>query len=647
MTIPNITLSDKSFSDFFQMLLHNIPKYSTTWTNHNYSDPGITMLELFSWLGDSYLYSLDQLPAKHYLSYLKLLGFEPKKAIPTSAIIKFDTACTFVPFLIPKGTILQSRQFPDIHLETVVDFKLIPAHIVKLMTFSNKGISNVLEHIDTESISWNIDAFDVDAPENSGFYVGFESESVFDDDIELFVRIDDKNLENFPYGVHSDEKATFHVDTLLRWECAKMVNGELSWQEISVEDKTNGFIKNGSIIISERFTKNDLFTLNQSDSKLFWLRCTLINNDYSYIPKIGIISTNTCPVIQGTTISEECTDEFNVTWKSNGFPNQTISLKNYSIFQIDNIISILDDEKINWACVDDLNHSGSLDHHFEFDSENSIIIFGDDIHGCVPKKDSIFQVMYTCGKPDVVFSKGFTFDSKKFDDLDSNFVYPMAVDVSHGTPPESLLQTISRCRVEMKTPTIAATNDGIAYLAKNTPNLRVHNVVVQPNPKNARMIDVVVIPYSESTHPNAPKWYFDAVKDHLDLHRPLTLQFNILPPQFVKVSVVAKIKVDKNHIQRKIHKKLDNFLSPIQNLPDSRLVPGKALKISDIVREIKEISGVLDVEHIQLLIDGDSSFYKFKNGDVYFNKKVENSIFTYAGAHSITTFDFKTGIEVE
>lgn len=629
------------------MFLRNIPKYSETWTNHNYSDPGITLLELFSWLGDSYLYSLDQLTAKHYLSYLKLLGFEPKKAILTNAMVRFNTPSTFAPFLIPKGTILQSKQFPYFHLETDTDFQLVPMQVFKLMIFSNKGINNVLESIDTKSINWNVHAFDVESPENSGFYIGLESEQIFEHNIELFIRIDDKNLENFPYGVHFDEKTMFQVNTKLKWECAKRINNELSWKEISIQDETQGFTKNGYLSISERFTENDRFTLNQSDSNLFWIRCTLINNDYSYIPKIGMISTNTCSLTQGTTTTEECTDEFDVTWKSSGFPNQTIPLKNHSIFKIENITSVLDDKEISWKCVDDLNHSGPDDPHFEFDSENSIIVFGDDIHGCIPEKNSTFQVMYAWGKPDVVFPKGFIFDDKKFEILNSVLVSPMAIDIKPGAPSESLLQTISRCRAEMKTPTIAATNKGIIYLAKNTPNLRVRNVVVQPNLQDSRIIDVIVIPYSESTHPNTPKWYLDAVKNHLDLHRPMTLQFNVLSPQFIKVSIKAKIRVNKNHINRKIHKKIDNFLSPIQKLPNFQLIPGKILKVSDIIREIKEIPGVLDIEHIQLIIDGDSSFYKIHNGDVHFSKKVQNSIFTYAGDHSITTFDSKTGIEVE
>jgi hypothetical protein len=51
-----------------------IPMLSPEWTDHNPSDPGITLLELFAWLTEMTVYRLDQVPARSYWTFLELLN---------------------------------------------------------------------------------------------------------------------------------------------------------------------------------------------------------------------------------------------------------------------------------------------------------------------------------------------------------------------------------------------------------------------------------------------------------------------------------------------------------------------------------------------------------------------------------------------
>jgi len=45
-------LDDRSFEDLFAELRNRIPVYNPTWTDHLDSDPGITLLQLFAYLGE-------------------------------------------------------------------------------------------------------------------------------------------------------------------------------------------------------------------------------------------------------------------------------------------------------------------------------------------------------------------------------------------------------------------------------------------------------------------------------------------------------------------------------------------------------------------------------------------------------------------
>ena len=79
---PN--LDDRRFADLFEEMRSLIPRYAPEWTDHNLSDPGITMLQLFAWLGDIIIYRLNRLPERNYIEFLKLIGVERKPAVPAN-----------------------------------------------------------------------------------------------------------------------------------------------------------------------------------------------------------------------------------------------------------------------------------------------------------------------------------------------------------------------------------------------------------------------------------------------------------------------------------------------------------------------------------------------------------------------------------
>lgn len=72
--IPTINLDDRTFDDIRNEAIRLIPRYCPEWTNHNPSDPGIALIELFSWMTEMTLYRLNKVPAKTYLSMLELMG---------------------------------------------------------------------------------------------------------------------------------------------------------------------------------------------------------------------------------------------------------------------------------------------------------------------------------------------------------------------------------------------------------------------------------------------------------------------------------------------------------------------------------------------------------------------------------------------
>jgi hypothetical protein len=74
MPIPVPTLDDRTFEQLVAEGRSLIPRYSREWTNHNLSDPGIALLELFAYLTETTNFQLDQIPDASIAQFLQLIG---------------------------------------------------------------------------------------------------------------------------------------------------------------------------------------------------------------------------------------------------------------------------------------------------------------------------------------------------------------------------------------------------------------------------------------------------------------------------------------------------------------------------------------------------------------------------------------------
>ncbi|QQO09008.1 putative baseplate assembly protein [Breznakiella homolactica] len=87
--IPKSNLDDRTFDDIVDEAIRLIPRYCPEWTNHNPTDPGITLIELFAWMTELTLYRLNQVPEKTYLSLLELMGLSLIPPQAARAVIRF------------------------------------------------------------------------------------------------------------------------------------------------------------------------------------------------------------------------------------------------------------------------------------------------------------------------------------------------------------------------------------------------------------------------------------------------------------------------------------------------------------------------------------------------------------------------------
>ena len=73
MPLPIPNLDDRTFDQLVTEGRSLIPRYTKTWTNHNPSDPGITLMEMLAYLTQTEIYQLNQIPPTSLEHFLRLI----------------------------------------------------------------------------------------------------------------------------------------------------------------------------------------------------------------------------------------------------------------------------------------------------------------------------------------------------------------------------------------------------------------------------------------------------------------------------------------------------------------------------------------------------------------------------------------------
>lgn len=74
MPLPAPNLDDRRYADLVEEAKGLIPTYAPEWTNHNPSDPGLTLIELFAHLTEMLIYRLNRVTDRNIVSFLWLLN---------------------------------------------------------------------------------------------------------------------------------------------------------------------------------------------------------------------------------------------------------------------------------------------------------------------------------------------------------------------------------------------------------------------------------------------------------------------------------------------------------------------------------------------------------------------------------------------
>jgi hypothetical protein len=103
--LPN--LDDRTWADLVEEGTSLIPVYGPEWTDQNYSDPGITLVELLAAITEMDIYRLNRISDREKLRFLSLVGVRPAPPAPAETVLTLTLAegipATELPVRLPKG----------------------------------------------------------------------------------------------------------------------------------------------------------------------------------------------------------------------------------------------------------------------------------------------------------------------------------------------------------------------------------------------------------------------------------------------------------------------------------------------------------------------------------------------------------------
>jgi predicted phage baseplate assembly protein len=387
MALPAPNLDDRVFQDIVDEAKRLIPQYCPEWTNHNVSDPGVALIELFAWMSEMVLYRLNQVPERLYVHFLNLVGIEPfAPSVARADLTFFLSAVLDQPVTVPSGTEVTTAGAND--REAVV-FTTLDALTVRPPVLHAALTSPGIDEHRFADV-WQDMRFDGASvtcfpsrplAQGDAMYLGFQ-----DSLAGTLLRL---SVQASAEGIGVDPR-----NPPLAWE---VWSGEL-WITVPVhEDTTGGLNRDGNVVLLVPLAHE---ALTLSGIRAYWLRARLIaplagQPTYQASPQVRRLSAS---AIGGTVRAEHAAlVGQEAIGRSTGRPAQSFAVSRAPVLpRLDGeTVRVIDPDGVaDWTEVADFSQSGPDDAHVVWDPASGTVKFGPRIryadgsvrqHGGVPR----------------------------------------------------------------------------------------------------------------------------------------------------------------------------------------------------------------------------------------------------------------------
>ncbi len=613
MPLPTPGLDDRTFQDIVDEAKRLIPRYCPEWTNHNVSDPGVALIELFAWMSEMVLYRVNQVPDRLYVHFLNLVGIEPfPPSVARTDLTFWLSAVLEQPVIVPANTPVMTQtgvaESDSVVFTTVDDLVIAPPEL-----FAAKSSSAQTERIldAWEDLRFGSDGARCFPSEQlepgDAFYLGFRGSLA-----GMVVRLE---VEAQAEGIGVDPR-----NPPLAWE---VWNGE-GWLSTRIhEDTTGGLNRPGEIVLLVPVEHEPLTVANES---AYWLRARLLaprsgQPTYRNSPRIRGIEVSALGGTIGAEHAEAMASE--LLGRSSGAPAQTFQVSRFPVLprREGETVRIVDGDRAEaWQEVDDFSASGPDDRHFVWDSGTGIVHFGPRIrypdgsirqHGAIPRDGAFVEVAgYRHGGG----SRG-NVGARTLTLLRAGVPFVNGVinlgPASGGVDAETVAEAKQRGPLTLRTGHRAVTARDFERLTMES-SIEVARARCRPAGRGNGAVALLVVPHVRSDPTShalddfaiSPE-LMGTINDALDEHRLVGTAVEVGTPYYQGVSVVALLHGAPGRpaalVRQRAMDALSRFLNPLAGGSDGTGWPFDAdVNLAVVTQLLETVDGVERVDEVLL-----------------------------------------------
>jgi predicted phage baseplate assembly protein len=627
-------LDDRQFQDIVDEAKKRIPQYCKEWTDHNVSDPGVTLIELFAWMTDMILYRMNRVPDLHYIKFMQMLGITLRGPVPAQVPVTFwlsEPQPNSV--IIPTGTEVASTQTEterSIIFTTDADFYVSPPELAAISTRVVVDGQRAFREQNLRQLEAGFDGLEVfsSVPNvDDAIYFGFQN------DLSHHILGFDMGFDTAG-GAGIDPTMPPYV-----WEASAPLDeagGAGRWQRCAVDlDTTRGMNLPGQI----RIHLPAMGKYDTAGKELFWVRARVREitqaeksqgmRPYRITPRLSRVSVASWGGTIESTHALKMTREF--LGQSDGTPGQRFQLQNTPVLDRQPgetlTVQVEGHSAQLWAEAPDFATSRADDLHYTLDSVTGELRFGPAIrmqdgtiklYGAIPPRGALlFFERYRAGGGQMGNVQPGILNTLKTS-------IPYIASVSNRQPAWGGLDSESVEAAMMRAPALlrscdrAVTEADFEFLARQAlPALIGRVKCLQPRPSEAGrvvpgQVYVLVIPRVDK-----PEGYIEAerlaLRDedvakliaYLDERRLLTTRLDIRPPAYQWVAVKVRLRItpgmDRKTVEAEILARLNHFLNPLVGGADGKGWSfGRSLFISDVYQCLQGVPNVQFVRSVEM-----------------------------------------------
>src|SRR3954447_9313979 len=143
MPLPTPDLDDRDFQSLVDDAKRLVQQRSPEWTDHNVSDPGVTLIEAFAQMVDQLIYRLNRVPDRHYVKFLELIGLQlsPPTAARGTATFWLAAAQPATVLVRAETEVATPRTEVDepVVFSTVADLPIVPCSFSNFAAVTSDG----------------------------------------------------------------------------------------------------------------------------------------------------------------------------------------------------------------------------------------------------------------------------------------------------------------------------------------------------------------------------------------------------------------------------------------------------------------------------------------------------------------------------